>query len=74
MDIVYPMVTTGVRNFRSLKSMRQWIKRNDPEGNLTCLGYREYCLVGEVWERFTVIGKKVVSLSELLRIAQELEK
>lgn len=74
MDIVYPTVTTGVRNFGSLKSLRQWVKRNDPENNITCFGYREYVLVGDVWDRFTVIGKKVVTLSELQRMIQELEK
>jgi hypothetical protein len=45
MEITYPIHRIVFKSFHSLKVMRQWIKRNDLENNIGCLGYKEYIYI-----------------------------
>jgi hypothetical protein len=73
-EAVSPVYRIVTRRFNSLKTMRQWLERNDLDNSLACLGYKEYILNGENWERFTIIGKRLVPFSELVKIVNELQK
>jgi hypothetical protein len=73
-EITTPILRTITKRFVTLKSMRQWQKRTNLDHALWCLCYREYVFVNEDWERFTVIGKRIVTLSELERIVEKLHK
>jgi hypothetical protein len=61
--------------FTTLKVMRQWQKRNDLDNNFFCFDYKELTKnkAGE-WEYFTVIGKKILLISQLKNIIHKLEK
>lgn len=73
-DTPIPIPRTVTRPFTSLKTMRQWQYRNEIDKALWCFEYREYMLndKGE-WERFTVISKQIVRLSELEKIVERLK-
>jgi hypothetical protein len=73
-EVCHPIITTTRQYFKSLKIMRQWQKRNDLKNNITCLGYKEYTKseAGH-WEQFVVIGKNILTLSQLYKIIHDLE-
>ena len=73
-DVTSPVPRTITRNFKSLKSMRQWQQRKDIDNNIYMLAYREYTINEQTkqWERFTVFGKSLVLFSELEREYQRL--
>jgi hypothetical protein len=75
-DVTSPVPRTITRNFKSLKSMRQWQQRKDIENNIYMLAYREYTINEQTkkWERFIVFGKSVVLFSELEREYQRLKR
>ncbi len=74
-DVTSPIPRTITRNFKSLKSLRQWQQRKDIDNNIYMLGYREYTINEQTkkWERFTVFGKSLVLFSELEREYQRLK-
>ncbi|MCL2328954.1 MAG: hypothetical protein FWC39_10660 [Bacteroidetes bacterium] len=62
-------ITIKSKEFKSIKSMEQWIVRND------CLAlfiHKRYALLDD-WEVFTTIGKNTLLLSELKRIVKQME-
>lgn len=66
-DVTLPIPRTITRNFKSLKSLRQWQQRKDIDNNIYMLAYREYTINEKTnqWERFTVFGKSLVLFSDL---------
>lgn len=66
-DVTNPIPRTITRNFKSLKSMRQWQQRKGIDDNIYMLAYREYTINKKtnLWERFTVFGKSLVLFSDL---------
>lgn len=68
-DVISPVPRTITRNFKSLKSMRQWQQRKDINNNPYMLAYREYTInqTSNEWERFVVFGKSLVLFSEIKR-------
>jgi hypothetical protein len=74
-EIVYPFHTTVCKYFNTLKIMRQWQKRNDLDRNIYTFGYKELTKnKEEQWELFTVISKKILTVSQLKKIIHDLEK
>jgi hypothetical protein len=73
-EVITPILRTVTKPFVSLKVMRQWLKRNDLNHALCCLGYKEYIMKNGQWEPFVVVGKKIVTLSELCNAVKELTK
>lgn len=66
-DVTSPIPRTITRNFKSLKSLRQWQQRKNIDNNIYMLAYREYMFNPNTqkWERFTVFGKSLVLFSDL---------
>lgn len=62
--------TIESREFGSIKSMEQWIVRND---FFEYLILQRHALIDNEWTPFTVIGKRIITLPELKRIVKELE-
>lgn len=58
------------REFKSLKSLSQWVERND-YGRF--LELNRFALIDEVWEPYTIIGKTTVTLHTLKCIVKQLE-
>jgi hypothetical protein len=73
-EIIYPCLRVVSKYFASLKVMRQWQKRNDLDHSIVCFGYKEFIFINEQLERFTIIGKRIVTLSELYALVHKLEK
>lgn len=59
------------REFNSVKALNQWADRND--NTIGILIARKLALIDDVWEPFTAIGKKTVTLTELKGIVRDLE-
>lgn len=74
LEVTYPIPRTITKYFNSLKVLRQWEKRNDPESSLTVLETRKYMLSDKGYERFHVFGNTIVPLSELIQITTSLLK
>lgn len=74
-EVTFPIVRTVTKHFNSLKVLRQWQKRNDIDGNMYVLEYREYLFNGSTgqWERFAIFGTTVVPLSELRTIISRID-
>ena len=62
------------REFQSNKSMSQWIARNDNESTYGIIVINTLALIDGVWEPFTTIGKKTVTLSDLETIVKNLRE
>ncbi|MFI3293981.1 MAG: hypothetical protein SNI70_10755 [Rikenellaceae bacterium] len=60
------------REFKSLKSMSQWIARGDDPFYFILFG--RLALIDDIWEAFDIIGKKCVTLSDLKQRITDLEK
>ena len=58
------------RAFEKLKSMEQWISRND---NLSTLVLNRYALIDNQWYAFAIIGNKYLTVDELKTIVSNLE-
>ncbi len=58
------------REFDNIKSLRQWIDRN--EGRFDVLILNTLALIMDEWEPFTTIGKKTITLSDLQNIVNRL--
>ncbi|MDR2956341.1 MAG: hypothetical protein LBV43_14810 [Prevotella sp.] len=71
LDIAYPQICIASRYFHSLKTLNQWLKRND---SVSIFGYRKYMLTDTGYERFEIFGNAIVPLSELKEIIQKIEK
>ena len=74
LDIAYPISRTVSKCFKSLKTLRQYDKRNDFDNALVVLEKREYILTASGYERFHVFFNRIVPLSELIKITTELIK
>ena len=74
LDVTYPIPRTIAKYFKSLKTLRQWKKRNDIDNNILFFEAREYILIGSRYERFHVFFNKIVPLSELISVTTELIK
>lgn len=74
LDVTYPIPRTITKHFNSLKVLRQWEKRNDPDGSLTILETRKYILTDKGYERYHVFGNTIVPLSKLIQITTFLIK
>lgn len=61
---------TREREFANLKSLRQWIDRNEELFDVFVL--KTLALIDGEWEPFTTIGKKTISLSDLEHIVRDL--
>lgn len=61
------------RDFKSLKSLNQWEARNTDEFTIGILSLRKLALLGDEWVPFTTIGKKNITLNELLIIVEDLK-
>lgn len=59
------------RVFKSAKTLAQWVDRN--ENGYDFLECRRLALIDEVWEPYTTIGKKTLTLQELRSIVRTLE-
>ncbi len=62
-------ITIKSKEFKSIKSMEQWIVRNN------CLAifiHKRYAFLDD-WEVFTAIGKNTLLLSELKQIVKQME-
>lgn len=64
-------VETKHRDFKSIKALAQWADRNDSD--LGFLEGRRLALIDEIWEPFTTIGKKTITLSALVKIVDDLK-
>jgi hypothetical protein len=71
LDIAYPQACIASKYFNELKSLNQWLKRND---SVSIFGYRKYMLTGTGYERFEIFGNTVVPLSELKEVIRKIEK
>lgn len=61
------------RLFNNIKSLNQWIDRNDNGYTIGLCVTRKLALIDGTWEPFTTIGKKTITLSDLKFIVSELE-
>lgn len=74
-DMFVPIPRTITRKFSSLKHLRQWQKRNDLDGSIYFFAHREYLLNNQGnWEQFTVIGKQIVTITELERLLASMKQ
>jgi hypothetical protein len=55
--------TALMREFKSLKSMNQWIDRSDMEFGFMI--FARYALIDNGWECFVTVGNRNITLSEL---------
>lgn len=60
------------REFKSVKSMSQWISRNDNDNTLGIFIVNTLALIDNTWEPFTTIGKKTITLSDLETIIKNI--
>lgn len=60
------------REFANLKSLRQWIDRNEQLFDVLII--KTLGLIRDEWEPFTTIGKKTISLSDLESIVRDLHE
>ena len=74
LDVVYPISRTVSKYFKTLKTLRQYDKRNDFDNALVVLEKREYILTDSGYERFYVFFNRIVPLSELIKITTGLIK
>lgn len=58
------------RDFKSIKALAQWVDRNDYLGFVE---QRRLALIDDIWEPFTTIGKKTITLSALVNIVDNLK-
>ncbi|MDH6311213.1 hypothetical protein M2451_003872 [Dysgonomonas sp. PFB1-18] len=70
-DIAYPLIYIGKKYFNSLKTLNQWLKRNE---SVSIFGHRKYILTDSGYQRFHIFGNTIVPLSELQQIVQQIEK
>lgn len=61
------------REFSSTKSLEQWVARNDNDTTLGILVLKRRALINDIWEPYTTIGKKTITLSDLKHIVRDLE-
>ena len=73
LDMAHPEVGIYPKYFNSLKSLNQWLKRNE-DTLFTCVETRKYILTANGYERFHVFGNVVVPLSELDHIISNIRK
>lgn len=65
LDIVIPLPRTVTYKFKTLKVLRQWQKRHE-DLFFFCINSRMYQLSSSgIWEKFTVIGKNIVTENQL---------
>lgn len=62
-----------VREFNSIKSLNQWEDRNDNDNTIGIMVLRKLALIDDVWEPYTTIEKKTITLSDLKTIVRGLE-
>jgi hypothetical protein len=55
-----------VREFRTLKSMNQWIDRNETKFDFLLIA--RYAMIENKWEHFLTVGNKDITISELDKI------
>lgn len=61
------------REFQSDKSLSQWIARNDNDNTIGIMILRKLALIDDIWEPYTTIGKKTITLSDLKITVKNLE-
>lgn len=61
------------RDFKSAKSLNQWADRNENGDNFAFLILKRLALIDEIWEPYTTIGKKNITLSDLVFIVEDLK-
>lgn len=61
------------REFSNTKSLEQWVARNDNDSTLGILILKRQALICDVWEPYTTIGKKTITLHDLKNIVRDLE-
>jgi len=71
LDIAYPQICISSKYFNSLKTLNQWLKRNN---SFSIFGHRKYILTESGYERFEIFGNTIVTLSELKEAIQKIEK
>jgi len=59
------------REFKSMQSLAQWVVRN--EAYLGFMEFRRLALIDDVWEPYTTIGKKAMTLSDMKSVVRGLE-
>lgn len=62
------------REFKCNKSMQQWIARNDNDTTFGIVIVNTLALIDDIWEPFTTIGRKTVTLSDLENIVRNLRE
>lgn len=70
-DIAYPHICIGTKYFNSLKTLNQWLKRNN---SFSIFGHRKYILTESGYERFEIFGNTIVTISELKDTIRKIEK
>ncbi|NDV83393.1 hypothetical protein D0T87_15580 [Bacteroides sp. 51] len=73
LDMAYPHIGIFSKYFNSLKSLKQWLKRNK-NSLFTCIETREYIFTNNGYERFYIFGNTLVPLSELSKITSDIIK
>lgn len=61
-----------MREFKSLKSMNQWVDRNDTACDFLLLA--RYAMIDNKWEWFDTVGNKNITLTELDYIVADAKK
>jgi hypothetical protein len=72
LDVTYPIPRTITKRFNSLKVLRQWTKRNNVDNQMIVFEKREYIFTGKSYERFAILGKTIVPLSDLIKKTTDL--
>jgi len=70
LDVAYPQIGVASRYFHSLKSLNQWLKRNE---TASIFDHRKYILTEKGYERFHIFGNTVVTLTEMQEIINNIE-
>ena len=65
-------IEPAYRDFKSVKALAQWESRSrDSAWNMVTL--KRLALIDETWEPFATIGKKNITLSDLINIVEDLK-
>lgn len=59
------------RDFKSIKALAQWELRSGSYSDFMAI--KRLALIDEIWEPFATIGKKSVTLSDLICIVEDLK-
>lgn len=60
------------REFSNIKSLSQWVARNDNDNTFGIFIINTLALIDDIWEPFTTIGKIIITLSDLETIVRDL--